>query len=40
MLQGLGNHIVASTPAEMRDAVLQDLTRYHVLARSGRVAPE
>ena len=40
MLQGLGNRIVASTPAEMRDAVLQDLTRYLVLARSGRVAPE
>lgn len=40
ILQGLGNRIVASTPAEMRDAVLQDLTRYHVLARSGRVMPE
>ena len=36
----LGYRIVASSAAEMRDAVVQDMVGYHVLARSGRVTPE
>lgn len=38
-LEGLGNRVVASSIAEMNDAVITDLARYHVLTRSGRVSP-
>ena len=37
---GLGYRIVASSPNEMRDAVIQDLAGYQELVRSGRVLPE
>jgi len=40
LADGLGYRIVASSVAEMREAVLQDMARYHVLARSGRVSTE
>ncbi|MGH8845829.1 MAG: Bug family tripartite tricarboxylate transporter substrate binding protein [Polaromonas sp.] len=39
-LQTLGYRVVASTPAEMREAVVADIAEYKVLARSGRVKPE
>lgn len=34
----LGYRVVASSPQEMRDAIVQDMTLYRVLLRSGRVS--
>lgn len=34
----LGYRVVASGPKEMRDAIVQDMTLYRVLLRSGRVS--
>jgi tripartite-type tricarboxylate transporter receptor subunit TctC len=34
----LGYRVVASGPQEMRDAIVQDMTLYRVLLRSGRVS--
>lgn len=39
-LSSFGYRIIASSPAEMSDAIQQDITSYQVLARSGRVTPE
>ena len=36
----VGNRVVVSSPAQMRETVLQDMGRYHALARSGRVTPQ
>ena len=37
-LARLGYRVVASSPQEMRDAIVQDMTLYRVLLRSGRVS--
>ena len=37
-LARLGYRVAASSPQEMRDAIVQDMTLYRVLLRSGRVS--
>ena len=37
-LAKLGYRVVASSPEDMRDAIVQDMTLYRVLLRSGRVS--